>query len=205
MAPSATDQSQHSRGVRRIGSRPAAVTACAAVRERMLIGGRAVAALAVYEGGLRVCAFKRRCSWSSGALAGDVHEVPPRTTEEKGRRGDFARDQLAVVRVDIARLALRRHEGDRGSCASLAATISRKASKWRCSTVECRSPSRWIEAGETPRWRKPYRVAAQSSASSEISSSRCAALSACGFTPDPTILSKLGCTLARARAVPPAA
>ena len=45
-------------------------------------------------------------------------------------------------------------------------------------------------AGETPRWRKPYRVAAQSSASSDISTTsgrpccrpRCAALSACAFT-----------------------
>src|SRR4051794_14350908 len=44
-------------------------------------------------------------------------------------------------------------------------TQSRKASKWRCPTGECKPASRWVKADrlhpliprETPRWRKLYR------------------------------------------------
>lgn len=96
------------------------------------------------------------------------------------------------------------------------AGYSRQATKWRCPTGGCKPASRWIKADrahpliprETPRFTALYRRRAASSASSAASRtngrshlSASVARIGSGCTPDLTILAKLACGVARARAV----
>jgi hypothetical protein len=96
----------------------------------------------------------------------------------------------------------------------------RKASKWRCPTGECSPASRWVKADrlhpliprETPRWRKLYK--GRASVEREFGRLknewallplRIRGLGRVQLHADLTILAKLSCALARARAIPLAA
>ncbi len=96
----------------------------------------------------------------------------------------------------------------------------RGASKWRCPTGACRPASRWVKADrlhplvprETPRWRKLYK--GRASVEREfgrlknewaLSPLRVRGIERVRLHADLTILAKLSCALARARAVPLAA
>jgi hypothetical protein len=96
----------------------------------------------------------------------------------------------------------------------------RKAAKWRCPTGECKPASRWIGANrlhpliprETLRWRKLYR--GRASVEREFGRTknewsllplRVRGIERVQLHADLTILAKLSCALARARAVPLAA
>lgn len=96
----------------------------------------------------------------------------------------------------------------------------RGASKWRCPTGECKPASRWVKGDrlhpliprETPRWRKLYK--GRASVEREfgrlknewaLSPLRVRGLERVQLHADLTILAKLSCALARARAVPLAA
>ena len=96
----------------------------------------------------------------------------------------------------------------------------RQASKWRCPTGECKPASVWIKAGrlhpllprETPRWSKLYkgRAAVEREFGRLKNEWALAPLRVRGIDrvrlhADLTILAKLACALARARAVPLAA
>src|SRR5436190_24390850 len=96
----------------------------------------------------------------------------------------------------------------------------RGASKWRCPTGECRPASRWVKADrlhpliprETPRWRKLYRGrAAVEREFGRLKNEwallplRVRGIERVRLHADLTILAKLACALARARAVPLAA
>ena len=97
---------------------------------------------------------------------------------------------------------------------------TRKAAEWRCPTKECKLGSRWIKASrlhtliprDSDRWRKLYRGRAAVDASSagwkhEWSplTIRVRGIERVRLHADLTILAKLACALARARAVPLAA
>jgi DDE family transposase len=107
-----------------------------------------------------------------------------------------------------ARLATGRHGSD----------SKRGAAKWRCPTGECKPASRWIKADrlhpliprETPRWRKLYKGRASVEREFGRLKNAWALLPLRGLErvrlhADLTILAKLACALARARAVPLAA
>ena len=96
----------------------------------------------------------------------------------------------------------------------------RKASKWRCPTGECQPASVWVKATrihpliprDTDRWRKLYRRRA--SVEREFGRLkhewallplRVRGIEKVRLHADLTILAKLACALARARAVPLAA
>jgi hypothetical protein len=96
----------------------------------------------------------------------------------------------------------------------------RGASKWRCPTGDCEPASRWVKADrlhpliprETPRWRKLYK--GRASVEREFGRLkhewsllplRARGLERVQLHADLTILAKLACALARARAVPLAA
>src|SRR5437660_2690486 len=96
----------------------------------------------------------------------------------------------------------------------------RQASKWRCPTGECTPASRWVKSSrlhpliprETLRWRKLYR--GRASVEREfgrlknewsLAPLRIRGLERVQLHADLTILAKLSCALARARAVPLAA
>jgi Transposase DDE domain len=93
----------------------------------------------------------------------------------------------------------------------------RRASKWRCPTGECKPASRWVKADrlhpliprETPRWRKLYK--GRASVEREFGRLknewallplRVRGIERIQLHADLTILAKLACALARARAVP---
>jgi hypothetical protein len=97
---------------------------------------------------------------------------------------------------------------------------SRKATKWRCPTGECKPASRWVKADrlhplvprETPRWWKLYkgRAAVEREFGRlknewALSPLRVRGLDRVRLHADLTILAKLACTLSRAQAVPLAA
>jgi Transposase DDE domain len=96
----------------------------------------------------------------------------------------------------------------------------RKASKWRCPTGECKPASRWVKADrlhpliprETLRWRKLYKGrAAVERAFGRLKNEwallplRVRGIKRVHLHADLTILAKLACALARARAMPLAA
>jgi DDE family transposase len=96
----------------------------------------------------------------------------------------------------------------------------RGASKWRCPTGECKPASVWVKASrlhpliprETPRWRNLYRGRAAVEREFgrlkhewALSALRVRGLDRVRLHTDLTILAKLTCALARARAVPLAA
>jgi IS5 family transposase len=96
----------------------------------------------------------------------------------------------------------------------------RGASKWRCPTGECKPASRWVKADrlhpliprETPRWRKLYRGrAAVEREFGRLKNEwallplRVRGIERVRLHADLTILAKLSCALARARAAPLAA
>jgi transposase len=96
----------------------------------------------------------------------------------------------------------------------------RGASKWRCPTGECKPASRWVKADrlhpliprETLRWRKLYRGRAAVEREFgrlknewALAPLRVRGLERVQLHADLTILAKLACALARARAVPLAA
>ncbi len=98
--------------------------------------------------------------------------------------------------------------------------MKRGASKWRCPTGACLPASRWIKADrlhplvprETPRWRKLYKGRAAIEREFGRLKNECAlaplrvrGLERVRLHADLTILAKLSCALARARAVPLAA
>lgn len=100
------------------------------------------------------------------------------------------------------------------------ADYSRKTTKWRCPTGECKPASRWIKADrlhpliprETLRWKGLYR--GRASVEREfgrlkhewaLSPLRVRGLVRVQLHADLTILAKLACALAKARAVPLAA
>jgi hypothetical protein len=97
---------------------------------------------------------------------------------------------------------------------------ARGASKWRCPTGECKPASRWIEADrlhplvprETKRWKALYR--GRASVEREFGRLknewallplRVRGIERVRLHADLTILAKLACALARARAIPPPA
>lgn len=97
------------------------------------------------------------------------------------------------------------------------ADSKRGASKWRCPTGECRPASRWIKADrlhplvprESKRWRKLYRGRAaverefgRLKHAWSLSPLRVRGLERVRLHADLTILAKLSCALARARAAP---
>jgi hypothetical protein len=94
---------------------------------------------------------------------------------------------------------------------------SRKATKWRCPTGECKPASRWIKADrlhpliprETARWRSLYkgRAAVEREFGRlkhewALSPLRVRGLDRLRLHADLTILAKFACALSRARAVP---
>ena len=96
----------------------------------------------------------------------------------------------------------------------------RKAAKWRCPTGECQPASRWVKADrlhpliprETLRWRKLYRGRAAVEREFgrlkhewALLPLRVRGIERVRLHADLTILAKLSCALARARAVPVAA
>jgi hypothetical protein len=96
----------------------------------------------------------------------------------------------------------------------------RKATKWRCSTGGCKPASQWVKADrlhpliprETPRWTALYRRRAAVEREFgrlknewSLTPLRVRGLDRVRLHADLTILAKLACTLARARAVPLAA
>jgi hypothetical protein len=100
------------------------------------------------------------------------------------------------------------------------ADYSRQASKWRCPTGECKPASRWVKADrlhpliprETLRWRKLYkgRAAVEREFGRlknewALAPLRVRGLDRVRLHADLTILAKLTCALARARALPLAA
>jgi hypothetical protein len=100
------------------------------------------------------------------------------------------------------------------------ADYHRKATKWRCPTGECKPASQWIKVErlfpliprDTPRWRKLYngrgaveREFGRLKNDWALSPLRVRGLERVRLHADLTILGKLACTLARARAVPLAA
>jgi hypothetical protein len=93
---------------------------------------------------------------------------------------------------------------------------TRKASKWRCPTGECKPASRWVKADrlhpliprETLRWQKLYRGRAAVEREFgrlkhewALLPLRVRGLERVKLHADLTILAKLSCALARARAV----
>ncbi len=108
---------------------------------------------------------------------------------------------------------------DHGEWRFAGSDYSRKASKWRCPTGECKPASRWVKADrlhplvprETPRWRKLYkgrgRRARVRAAQERMGATplRVRGIERVRLHADLTILAKLSCALAKARAAPLAA
>ena len=109
---------------------------------------------------------------------------------------------------------------DHGEWRFAGSDAKRGASKWRCPAGECQPASRWIKADrlhpliprETPRWRKLYKGrAAVEHEFGRLKNEwallplRVRGLDRVALHADLTILAKLSCALARARAVPLAA
>jgi len=109
---------------------------------------------------------------------------------------------------------------DHGRWVFAGSDYKRKASKWRCPTGECKPASRWVKASrihplvprDSERWRKLYRRRA--SVEREFGRLkhewallplRVRGIERVRLHADLTILAKLACALARARAVPLAA
>ncbi len=109
---------------------------------------------------------------------------------------------------------------DHGEWRFAGSDYSRKASKWRCPTGECKPASRWVKADrlhplipcETPRWRKLYK--SRGAVEREFGRLkhdwallplRVRGLERVKLHADLTILAKLAGALVRARAVPLAA
>jgi transposase len=100
------------------------------------------------------------------------------------------------------------------------ADYGRKATKWRCPTGECQPASKWVKASrlrpliprETPRWKGLYRGRAAVEREFgrlknewALTPLRVRGIERVRLHADLTILAKLSCALARARAVPLAA
>lgn len=109
---------------------------------------------------------------------------------------------------------------DHGEWRFAGSDYTRKASKWRCPTGECKPASRWVKADrlhpllprETPRWRKLYKGrAAVEREFGRLKNEwallplRVRGIERVRLHADLTVLAKLACALARARAVPLAA
>jgi len=105
-------------------------------------------------------------------------------------------------------------------CPFAGADYQRQATKWRCPTGECSPASRWVKADrlhpliprETPRFRKLYkqrgaveREFGRLKHDWALAPLRVRGIDRVRLHADLTILAKLSCALARARAVPLAA
>jgi Transposase DDE domain len=152
------------------------------------------------------------CALDKGYDVGPIYEA----CEDRGCRPIIPlRETTAVKRGD--------HKPPRcehGEWRFAGSDSKRGASKWRCPTGGCKPASQWIKADrlhpliprETPRWRKLYK--GRASVEREFGRLkhewsllplRVRGIERVRLHADLTILAKLGCALARARAVPLAA